>query len=113
MVHQFIVLNAVTIKMDYPMRRIEPILNMMSQKKWMYFFKADAASGYWVVLLAVEHAYKTAFNTVMGQYYYLRIGQRFGARLGPIAISLKYRLHLTQLDEECQAQKAAAEAAGL
>lgn len=46
--------------MNYPMRRIEPILNMMAQGKWNFFFKADAANGYWAVPLAIEHAYKIA-----------------------------------------------------
>lgn len=75
MVHQYIPINSATIKMNYPMRRIEPILNRLSNKKWKIFFKADAANGYWAVPLALEHAYKTSFVTVLGQYCYLCIGQ--------------------------------------
>lgn len=33
MVHQFIAINAATVKMNYPMRRIEPILNRLSQQR--------------------------------------------------------------------------------
>ncbi|KAL3247644.1 hypothetical protein ABHI18_012339, partial [Aspergillus niger] len=75
MVHQFIPLNAATIKSNYPMKRIEPILMKMAKFELKVFFKADAANGYWAVPLAEEHAYKTAFSTIYGQYCYLRMGQ--------------------------------------
>ena len=54
MVHQYIPLNSVTVKMSYPMKRIEPILNMVGQSKWKVFFKADAANGYWLLSLLLE-----------------------------------------------------------
>jgi hypothetical protein len=74
-VHQYMALNDATVKMNYPMKRIEPILNMVAQTKWKWFFKADAANGYWAVPLALEHAYKTAFPSLLGQFCYLRMGQ--------------------------------------
>lgn len=77
MVHTYCQLNAATIKLSYPLRRIESILNMMTQHRWNVFFKADAANGYWAVPLAPEHGYKTAFPYIYGQYYYRQIGQGF------------------------------------
>lgn len=75
MVHQYIRLNQGTIPMNYPMKRIEPILNRLASEKVKVFFKADAANGYWAVPLETEHAYKTAFGTVFGQFCYQRMGQ--------------------------------------
>ncbi|KAJ5578711.1 uncharacterized protein N7459_007675 [Penicillium hispanicum] len=75
MVHQFLAVNAATIKMNYPMKRVEPILNRLSQTRWKAFFHSDAANGYWAVPLASEYAYKTAFITSLGQFCYLRMGQ--------------------------------------
>lgn len=75
MVHQYIQLNAATIIFNYPMKRMESIVNTFGQKKWKVYFKADAANGYWAIPLAKEHAYKTAFHCIFGQYCYLRMGQ--------------------------------------
>lgn len=75
MVHQYIKLNQATIPNSYPMKRIEPILNKLGSKKLVVFFKADAANGYWAVRLEPEHAGKTGFGTIFGQFCYLRMGQ--------------------------------------
>lgn len=57
------------------MRRIEPILNNLTQSKYKVYFQADAANGFWAVPLNPAHAYKTAFATPLGQFHYLRMGQ--------------------------------------
>lgn len=74
MVHTYCALNKATIKSNYPMKRMEPIINGLSKNTRRYFFSGDAANGYYAVPLLAEHAYKTAFNTVMGQCCYLRMG---------------------------------------
>lgn len=66
---------AVTVKMNYLLRRIEPILNSLTRSEWKVFLKTDAANGDWAVPLAPGHAYKTGFQTVLGQDCYLRMGQ--------------------------------------
>ena len=75
MVHVYCPINAATIPNAYPMKRIEPVLNNLLQSGLSVYFQADAANGYWAVPLVPEHAYKTAFDTHMGQYHYLRMGQ--------------------------------------
>lgn len=75
MVHACIPINAATIKSQYPMRRLEPMLREVSRDGMKYFFTADAANGY-LVPLYVGHAFKTAFYAHDGQYCYLKIGQR-------------------------------------
>lgn len=75
MVHNYIPINGATIKAQYPMRRIEPILKAMTQSKVQVMFKADASNGYWAVKTIPEDQYKTAFVTILGQYMYTRMGQ--------------------------------------
>ena len=75
MVHAFCPINDVTIKSNYPMKRIEPILNSLSSSKYKIFWYADGANGYWAVPMWKPHAFKTAFSTVLGQFAYLRMGQ--------------------------------------
>ena len=75
MVHAFCPINDVTIKSNYPMKRIEPILNSLSSSKFKIFWYADGANGYWAVPMWKPHAFKTAFSTVLGQFAYLRMGQ--------------------------------------
>lgn len=74
MVNVFCKLNKETIKQNTPMRRIEPILHSLMQPKYKCYWQTDATMGYWGILLAEEHAYKTAFNTPFGQFCYLRMG---------------------------------------
>lgn len=47
MVHAFVPLNTVTIKSNYPMKRIEPVLQAVSQPWVSQVFIADATNGYW------------------------------------------------------------------
>src|SRR6266852_1353218 len=75
MVHIYIPINEATITNGYPMKRIEPVLNNLLQPGFEIFFQVDAANGYWAVPMTPQHAYKTAFDTHMGQYHYLRMGQ--------------------------------------
>ena len=85
MVHAFTGVNDVTIKSNYPMRRIEPILNDMAQPWVRYNFCADAANGYWAVGVWPAHSYKLAFSSSEGQMCYLRMGQ--GCTGGPATYS--------------------------
>lgn len=74
MVHVKCPLIRATIKSNYPMKRIEPMIHCLMQWKYNMYWAADATVGYWGSLLAEELAYKTAFNTPFGQFYYLRMG---------------------------------------
>ena len=49
MVHAFIGLNNITVKSNYLIRRIKPILKDMAQPWVKYNFYADAVNGYWAV----------------------------------------------------------------
>ena len=73
MVHTYCPLNDVTMKSNYPMKRIEPILDELADPRHRYYFSADAAFGFYAVPIYPPHAYKTAFNTILGQFYYLRM----------------------------------------
>ena len=75
MVHAFIPINDATIKAQYTMRRMEPVLHDISQSHIKCLFQADASNGYWAVPLHPEHAYKSAFSSAFGQMCYLRMGQ--------------------------------------
>ena len=80
MVHAFIPINSATIKSQYPMKRLEPLLREVLRNGMTCFFTADAANGYWAVPLHRPHAYKTAFYAYDGQYCYLRMGQGLTGR---------------------------------
>ena len=73
MVHTYYPLNDVTMKSNYPMKRIEPIFDELADPRHRYFFSADAAFSFYAVPIHPPHAYKTAFNTILGQFYYLRM----------------------------------------
>ena len=85
MVHAFTGVNDVTVKSNYPMRRIEPILKNMAQPWVKYNFCTDAANGYWAVGVWPAHCYKLAFSSSEGQMCYLRMGQ--GCTGGPATYS--------------------------
>ena len=55
------------------MKRMEPILDELSNPNHRYFFSVDTAYGFYAVPIYPPHAYKTAFNTLLGQFYYLRM----------------------------------------
>ena len=73
MVHTYCQLNDVTIKTNYPMKRMEPILGNLADPEDRFFFSTDAAYGFYAVPIYPPHAYKTASNTILGQFYYLRM----------------------------------------
>lgn len=75
LVNTYCYLNNMTIKDAYPTRRMEPILDSLSQSKMSVFMQADAANGYWAVPINLDDAAKTAFPTIYGQMCYLRMGQ--------------------------------------
>lgn len=75
MVHAFIPINKATIKVNYPMQRIEPIRNRLSQSRFGMFFSADAANGYYAVPMFKPHRYKTGFSCMLGLFAYDRMGQ--------------------------------------
>ena len=73
MVHTYCPLNNVIVKSGSPMKRIEPILEDLSRPGRRYFFSTDAAYGFYAVPIFPPHAYKTAFNSILGQFYYTRM----------------------------------------
>ncbi|RPA90798.1 DNA/RNA polymerase [Choiromyces venosus 120613-1] len=46
MVHVFCPINAATINHSYPMKRIEPVINSLTQAKFKVYLQADAANGF-------------------------------------------------------------------
>jgi hypothetical protein len=73
--HTFCPINEATIKSNYPMRRVEPILNNLMQPRFSMFWWTDAANGYWAVPVWPPHVFKTAFSCALGQFAYKRMGQ--------------------------------------
>ena len=49
MVHTYCQLNDATLKANYPMKRIEPILDNLADPAHRFFFTADAAYGFYAV----------------------------------------------------------------
>ena len=84
-VNVFCSLNNVTIKSNYPMKRIEPVIKNLSRSRFTNYFKADASNGYWAVGMHLPHALKTAFSTCLGQFCYLRMGQGLTGACGTYA----------------------------
>jgi len=75
MVHIYCPIKHATIKTNYPMKRMEPIINAMSMSRFKLYWWADGANGYWAIPMYRPHAYKTAFSSILGQFAYLRMGQ--------------------------------------
>ena len=64
-------LNTVTAGDGYPIPLVSNVLDELSGGK--KFAKLDLASGYWQVLVNLEHVHKTAFATHLGLYEFLRM----------------------------------------
>eukprot|EP00253_Pinus_taeda_P022396 PITA_22396 len=62
-------LNKITIKNDYPLSRIDDLLDQL--KEVVYFSKLDLRSGYHQVRVVEKDAWKTAFKTKQGLYEWL------------------------------------------
>jgi len=56
--------NHAMIKTNYPMKRMEPIINAVSMSRFKLYWWADSANGYWVIPMYWPHAYKTAFTLI-------------------------------------------------
>ena len=74
-VHNFIPLNKCTIKPQYPMHRMEEVLETIIKPKFSVFFSTDASNGYWAVPIKPGDEYKAGIVTPHGQYVYFRMGQ--------------------------------------
>ena len=64
-------LNTVTAGDGYPIPSVSNVLDALSGGK--KFAKLDLPSGYWQVLVSLEHVHKTAFATHLGLYKFLRM----------------------------------------
>ena len=85
MVHTYYLLNNVTVKNNYSMKRIEPILDELSRPSRRYFFSADTAYGFYSVPIHPPYAYKTAFNSILGQFFYTRMPMGLSGALATYA----------------------------
>lgn len=72
-VHQFCALNEATIQSNYPMRRVEPILNNLMPPRSKAYWWADASNECFAVPMYPPHAYKTGFSCSLGRFCYLRM----------------------------------------
>ncbi len=84
MIHVFCQLNNATMKTNYSIRRLEPILKEAAQSRLKHFFETDATNGFWAIKMYQSYAYKFGFSAYSGHYCYLRIGQ--GVTGGPKVI---------------------------
>ena len=74
-VHNYIPLNSQTIKPQYPMHRIEEVIDTIIKPKHRCYFITDASNGYWAIRMKPGDEYKTGFVTPHDQYAYLQMGQ--------------------------------------
>ncbi|PHJ19126.1 dna rna polymerases superfamily protein, partial [Cystoisospora suis] len=61
-------LNRITIKDDYPIPRINDLINRLGKGSW--FSKLDLASGYYQVQVAEQDQWKTTFRTRYGTFQF-------------------------------------------
>lgn len=74
-VHNFMPVNAETIKPAYPTHSIDEVVDTIIRPKFGVFFGNDASNGYWAIPMKKGHEYKAGIVTPHGQYLYLRMGQ--------------------------------------
>ena len=72
-------LNKVTIQQNWPIPRIQDILDRLSGSVW--FSALDLKSGYWQIKMHQDSIEKTAFSTPDGHYEFLRLP--FGLKNAP------------------------------
>ena len=65
-VHNFIPVNDVTIKPQYPTHRIDEVLETVIRPGYTCFFITDASNGYWAVPIKPGDEYKAGFVTPHG-----------------------------------------------
>ncbi|PHJ21784.1 os07g0510800 related [Cystoisospora suis] len=64
-------LNGITIKDEYPVPRINELINRLGKSSW--FSKSDVASGYYQVRVAEHDQWKTTFRTRYGTFQFKTI----------------------------------------
>ncbi|SLM34951.1 Ribonuclease H-like domain [Lasallia pustulata] len=74
-VHNFIPVNKCTIKSEYPMHRLEEVLDILIKLRFSCYFSTDASNSYWAVPIKAGDEYKAGIITPHGQYAYRRMGQ--------------------------------------
>ncbi|SLM37531.1 Retrotransposon gag domain [Lasallia pustulata] len=74
-VHNFIPVNKCTIKSEYPMHRLEEVLDVLIKSRFSCYFSTDASNSYWAVPIKAGDEYKAGIITPHGQYAYRRMGQ--------------------------------------
>ena len=74
-VHNFIPVNKCTIKSEYPMHRLEEVLDILIKPRFSCYFSTDASNSYWAVPIKAGDEYKAGIITPHGQYAYRRMGQ--------------------------------------
>jgi hypothetical protein len=74
-VHNFIPINACTIKPVYPMHNLEEVLDVLVKPTFVVFFSSDAANGYWAVPLRKGDEHKAAITAPNGQWLFRHMGQ--------------------------------------
>lgn len=64
-------LNAVTETDEYPMHRMDEMLDNMGKHKW--FSKTDLKSGFWQIPMSDSSKAYTAFSTPDGHFEFVRM----------------------------------------
>ena len=75
MVHNFIPLNRVTEKSQYPCPGLEQIVYTILKKGKQYFFTTATANSYWAIPVRKGYETKLGFVTPYGMYCYNVMGQ--------------------------------------
>jgi hypothetical protein len=74
-VYNFILVNEVTIKLQYPMHRIDEVLETVIRPGYTCFFSTDASNRYFAIKIKPEDEYKAGIVTPHSQYLYLHMRQ--------------------------------------
>ena len=89
-------LNKITIKDDYPIPKIQDLINRLGKAKW--FTKIDLQKGYYQVEIAEEDRWKSAFKTRYGTFQFLVMP--FGLSGAPATFQrLMQNIFINELDE--------------